>query len=82
MIIKHVLTTEKAVAGIEKDNRLVFVVADTATKPQIKAELETEYKEKVKSVRTLNSIRGHKKAVVQFERKGAAAELAGKLKVI
>ncbi len=82
MIIQHVLTTEKAVAGIERDNQLVFVVRESATKAQIKAELESEYKEKVKAVRTLNSIRGHKKAVVQFARKGAATELAGKLKVI
>ena len=82
MIIKHVLTTEKAVAGIERDNRLVFIVVESATKPQIRAELESEYKEKVKSIQTINSIRGHKKAIVLFARKGAASELAGKLKVI
>lgn len=82
MFIRHVLTTEKAVAGIEKDNKLVFVVNEKATKADVKKELEIEYKEKVKSVRTLNSIRGHKKAVVLFARKGAAADLAGKLKVI
>ncbi len=82
MFIRHVLTTEKAVAGIERDNKLVFVVSETSTKSDIKKELESEYKEKVKSVRTLNSIRGHKKAIVLFARKGAATELAGKLKVI
>ncbi len=82
MIIKHALTTEKAVAGIERENRMVFVVDGRATKADIRKEIEEEYKEKVRKIQTMNSIHGKKKAVVLFVRKGAAADLAAKLKVI
>lgn len=82
MVVKYAWTTEKAVARIDKDNELVFVVEEQATKPQIKQELEASYQEKVRSVRTLHDMHGKKKAIVLFERKGAAADLAAKLKVI
>ncbi len=82
MKILHVVTTEKAVSGIEKQNKITFVVQQDATKPEIKKEVEAEYGEKVKSVNTLNTIHGKKKAIVSFVKKGAATELAAKLKVI
>ncbi|MBI4360635.1 50S ribosomal protein L23 [Candidatus Micrarchaeota archaeon] len=82
MAVKYALTTEKAVARIDKDNELVFVVDEKATKPEIKSELEASYQEKIRSVRTLHDMHGKKKAIVLFERKGAAADLAAKLKVI
>lgn len=80
--IIHVLTSEKAVAGIEKENKITFIVDAKATKPEIKAEVEREYGEKVKSVNTHCMPNGKKKAVVAFTNKGAAQSLAAKLKVI
>jgi ribosomal protein L23 len=82
MYVKYALTTEKAVSRIEKDNELVFVIQEHATKVQIKKELETAYNQPVVSVRTMHGIQGKKKAVVSFKNKGAAADLAAKLKVI
>ena len=82
MVLKHALTTEKAVAGIERQNTLVFVVEESATKEQIRKKVEDDYREKIRSMRTLNAFNGKKKAFVSFVRKGAAADLAAKLKVI
>lgn len=82
MAIKFALTTEKAVAGIDRQNALVFIVEENATKGDIRKEIESSYKEKVKDIRTLNDTKGRKKAIVVFEKKGAAADLAAKLKVI
>lgn len=82
MTIKYALTTEKAVAGIERKNTIVFIVEEKATKADVKKTVETSYNEKVKSVRTVHAFNGKKKAWVTFVRKGAAQDLAAKLKVI
>ena len=76
------LTTEKAVAAIERENKLVFLVDGKATKSRVKEEVESEYGEKVRKVTTANTPDGRKKAFVAFKREGAAADLAAKLKVI
>jgi ribosomal protein L23 len=80
--VLYALTTEKAVGAIERDNKLTFVVAGGATKPQIKKEIEAKYGEKVVSVNVLRALDGRKKAVVRFARAGAASDLAAKLKLI
>ena len=76
------MTTEKAVTGIEKDNKLTFVVRAEATRESIKKEVESEYAEKVLKITILISPKNQKRAVVKFEREGAASDLAAKLKVI
>jgi large subunit ribosomal protein L23 len=50
------LITEKATAASEK-NQVVFEVAKTATKPQIKEAIEKLFDVKVKRVNTLNTKR-------------------------
>ena len=82
MKIIHVVTSEKAVAGIEKENKLTFVIEENATKAEVKKEIEKEYGERVKGVTTQHTPHGRKKAIVSFVKKGAASELAAKLKVI
>lgn len=81
-LIKYVLTTEKAVGAIEKENKLTFIVDDKASKPELKKEIETEYGEKTGKINVVSTPHGLKKAIVAFKRKGAASELAAKLKVI
>lgn len=81
MILKPV-TTEKALAGVELRNALTFQVDASATKSQVKKEVETEFKVKVKSVNTLITPRGKKKAIVIFKEKGKAADVAAKLKLV
>jgi len=82
MKILYALTTEKAAGAMEATNTLTFVVADDASKTEIKREAEATWGEKVVSVNTLRTISGRKKAVVKFSRKGAASQVAGKLKLI
>ncbi|OIO24519.1 50S ribosomal protein L23 [Candidatus Micrarchaeota archaeon CG1_02_55_22] len=80
--VKYALTTEKAVAGIERNNSIVFIVDLKSTKADIKAEVERKYETKVASVNTLVTAHGLKKAIVKFIKAGQAADLASKLKII
>jgi len=82
MKILYALTTEKAAGSMEATNTLPFVVADDATKTEIKKEAEATWGEKIVSVNTLRTINGRKKAIVKFAKKGAASQIAGKLKLI
>ncbi|HEV8289624.1 MAG TPA: 50S ribosomal protein L23 [Candidatus Norongarragalinales archaeon] len=80
--ILYALTTEKAVGSIERQNQLTFVVARESDKSQIKQEFEKLYAEKVKSVNTTIDAKGKKKAFIKLKRKGAASDVAGKLKIL
>ncbi len=80
--VKHIITTEKSISGIERNNTLSFIVDPKATKSRIKKEIEETYKTSVVSVRIVNLIDGRKKAYVRLRENGAAADIAAKLKVI
>jgi large subunit ribosomal protein L23 len=51
-VIRRPVITEKSTAASEH-NKVIFLVAPSATKPQIKAAVEALFKVKVKSVNTL-----------------------------
>jgi len=82
MNLKYALTTEKSVAAIEKENKITFIVEAGATKKDIRKEAEETYKEKVKKITVSNLFSGKRKASVSFVKKGAAADIAAKLKII
>ncbi|PIO06201.1 50S ribosomal protein L23 [Candidatus Micrarchaeota archaeon CG08_land_8_20_14_0_20_59_11] len=82
MFVLYPLTSEKSVIGIEKENKMVFAVTMNATKPDIRKEIERDYGERVTKITVCITTEGNKKAFVLFERPGAAADLAAKLKVI
>ncbi len=52
-IIRRPVITEKSTA-VSEHNKVIFLVARTATKPEIKAAVETLFKVKVTGVNTLN----------------------------
>jgi len=52
-IIRSPVITEKATTASEQD-KIVFIVSRTATKPDIKKAVEALFEVKVKSVNTLN----------------------------
>ena len=79
MIINHPLATDKAIRLIDQENKLVFVVERTATKPEIKAEIEKLFNVKVQKVNTLIGPSGKKRAYVQFDPSTPAIDLATKL---
>jgi large subunit ribosomal protein L23 len=52
-VILSPIITEKATDVLEKANQVIFKVAPTATKPEIKKAIETLFNVKVKAVNTL-----------------------------
>ncbi len=81
-VLKFVYMTEKAIRNIEKENRLVFIVDRAASKDEIRAAVETGYKENVADVNTLIDQKGRKKAVIKFVKPNAASDVAIKLGII
>ncbi len=80
-ILIHPQVTEKAVRLIEAENKLVFVVAQNATKAEIKRAVEMLFEVKVNDVKTEITPGGSKRAYVRLDPEFAADEIAAKLGV-
>ncbi|MFA6073525.1 MAG: 50S ribosomal protein L23 [Candidatus Woesearchaeota archaeon] len=78
-IIIYPLSTEKTIRLMESENKLIFIVGLTSTKPQIKEAIEKEFKVKVKNVSTQIDARGRKKAYIKFAEETPAIDVATKL---
>jgi len=78
VIIKPVVT-EKAVAMIENENKLTFIVDKRATKADIKRAVEAMFDVKVEKVNTLITMRGEKKAYVKLKPEYSASEVAARI---
>lgn len=78
-ILKHPLATEKAVRIMEVENKLIFIVSRTSTKPQIKKAIEEVFKVKVLKVNTLISCKGLKKAYILLSAETPAIDVATQL---
>ena len=70
--------TEKTFALVENEQKLCFIVKNTATKPKIVQAVKTLYNENVLDVNTSRTIYG-KKAFVKFESIDKARDLATKI---
>ncbi|HLD58533.1 MAG TPA: 50S ribosomal protein L23 [archaeon] len=81
-VVLYPLITEKAVNMIEAENKICFVVNSKATKSEIKKSVEKMYSVKVDSVKTLNDLKGKKKAFVKLNKQFKADELATRLGVL
>jgi len=82
MALKHTYVTEKATMMLEEDGVLQFLVDRNATKTEIAQEIEEIFDKKVTSVRTMNTMKGEKKAIVTFEERNAAEEILGRLGIM
>ncbi|MCD6549687.1 50S ribosomal protein L23 [Candidatus Micrarchaeota archaeon] len=80
-VLKHLVTTEKAIALMEFQNKLVFVVDKNATKQDVKREVEEMFNVKVDKVTVHNTLKGEKRAFVKLKPEYKADEVAAKLKV-
>lgn len=78
-IIKYAVQTEKSIRLIESENKIVFVVDNSATKTDIRAAVESMFSAKVKKVNVLNGPNGKKKAYVKFSDETPAIEIATNL---
>lgn len=74
--------SEKSTRLMEFENKLVFEVARKASKPIIKLLIENEFKKSVKSVNTVNSITGKKKAIITFKDENAASDIASDIGLV
>ena len=77
-IILKPYITEKTFALVENEQKLCFIVENTATKPKIVQAVKTMYDENVLDVNTARTIYG-KKAFVKFESIDKARDLATKI---
>ncbi|MDD1699480.1 MAG: 50S ribosomal protein L23 [Methanoregula sp.] len=82
MALKYPFVTEKAMVLLENESKLQFLVSRQATKNQIKREIEKAFGQNVKSVRTIMTMHGEKKAVVSFENEKAAEEILSRLGIM
>ncbi|MGM5488215.1 MAG: 50S ribosomal protein L23 [Nanobdellota archaeon] len=78
-IIKHALSTEKSLRLMESENKLIFAVARTAKKPQIKEAIEKLFNVKVEDVNTFIAPTGEKRAYVRFGADYPAIDIATNL---
>lgn len=81
-IIKYPVSTEKSLKGAEFENKLVFVVDLKSKKSQIKKAVESYFNVKVKSVNTVITVKGVKKAYVTFDKSVVASDLATNMGMI
>jgi len=63
----HPILTEKSFDLLERENKLVFAIADEATKIDVKDAVEKTYEVKVDSVNIINTFRQEKKAIVKLK---------------
>jgi large subunit ribosomal protein L23 len=80
-LIVNPYMTEKTLALIEKENKLVFIVHDDADKNGIKEAIKVLYNVDVDTVNTARTIYG-KKAFVRMKEVDAARDLATKLGLV
>lgn len=80
-IILRPYITEKTFNLIEKENKLTFIVADSASKKDVNEAIKTMYEGNVKEVNIFRTIQG-KKAIVRFTKDDEARQLATKLGLV
>jgi ribosomal protein uL23 len=78
-LVKYPLSTEKSIRLMESENKLVFIVDDSARKNEIKIEIERRFNVKIIGVNTFTDRKGRKKAYVRFSPETPAIDIATKL---
>jgi large subunit ribosomal protein L23 len=81
-ILKYPYTTEKSVALIDKENKIVFIVDRKANKKQIKEAFEKLFEVKVEKVNTQITLKGEKKAILKLKPEFKARDVATKLGLV
>lgn len=78
-VVKHPLSTEKAVRLMESENKLIFIVDEKATKKEIKEAIEKLFSVKVIKLTTANLPDGRKKAYAKLSPETPAIDVSTKL---
>jgi len=80
-VIEHPLVTEKAMNQMDFENKLQFVVALDATKPEVVDAVEEQFDVTVEDVNTMVTMDGTKKATVRLSEGDDAQEVASRIGV-
>lgn len=80
--LKYIVPSEKATLMIDSENKLQFIVDLRANKEEIKREVERVFETSVKSVRTMITFKGEKKAIIELEGEGKAKEIGTSLGIL
>ncbi|MBE0517155.1 MAG: 50S ribosomal protein L23 [Methanophagales archaeon] len=80
--LKHIVPSEKATKVIDSENKIQLIVDLRATKSEIKREVERVFETPVKSVRTMITFKGEKKAIIELEEEGKAKEIGTSLGIL
>ncbi|MEA3487839.1 MAG: 50S ribosomal protein L23 [Euryarchaeota archaeon] len=81
-IIKHLVATEKATIMIDDESKLQFIVDIRANKNEIKDAVEMVFETPVKSIRTMITFKGEKKAIIDLKEDGKAREIGTSLGIL
>ncbi|MDN7025493.1 50S ribosomal protein L23 [Methanoculleus sp. FWC-SCC1] len=82
MVLEYPFVTEKATMMLENESKLQFIVRNSASKQDIKRELEKVFGKEVTQVRTMMTMKGRKKAIVSFADEKAAEEILSRLGIM
>ncbi len=74
-VLKHPLSTEKAVRQMEAENKLIFIVDVRSTKAAIRWAIEKAFNVKVASVNTTTLRNGEKKAYIKLKPETPAVDV-------
>jgi len=80
--LKHIVPSEKATLMIDSENKLQFIVDLNANKEEIKRDVERVFETPVRSVRTMITFKGEKKAIVELEEEGKAKAIGDSLGIL
>ncbi|WP_276272511.1 50S ribosomal protein L23 [Haloarcula litorea] len=80
-VIKYPHVTEKAMNDMDFQNKLQFIVDDSASKPDVAAAVESQYEVTVENVNTQVTMDGEKKATVRLSEDDDAQEVASRIGV-
>jgi len=80
-VVKHPHVTEKAMDKMDFENKLLFVCATDATKPEIAEAVAERFDVTVEGVTTMVTMDGDKKATVTLSEADDAQEIASRIGV-
>jgi len=78
-VIKYPVSNEKAIRLMESENILTFIVESKAEKEDVKKAVEKIFKTKVVDVKTMNDMKGRKKAYVKLSKETPTIDIATQL---
>jgi large subunit ribosomal protein L23 len=81
-LIKHPLSTEKAIRMMEAENKLVFMVERKSNKLQLKVAFEKMFNIKPIKVNTIITPKGKKKAIFKLPMDKPAIDIATQLGIM